>query len=68
MKHARTAYDVRRYLTLVQVLAGEDYLERLWDLAQLWDVEITSAEMEDDDALIHKLAQAVVEYHREDTP
>lgn len=59
----KTAYDVRRYLTLVQVLALDDYPEVLPQIAGEWGVELTSADYLHDDHMIHTLAKHVVKYH-----
>lgn len=60
----RTAYDVRRYLTLVQVLAleetAEGRLSGLRHLARQWGVPDAGEYRE----LVSRLAQHVTEYHR----
>jgi hypothetical protein len=72
----KTAYDVRRYITLVQVLAASGSDEEIVRLCELWGVE----RVEDRSyppyrgryytnvwATLRKLAQHVIEYHQEDT-
>lgn len=65
-----TAYDVRRYMTLVQVLATADREQRvrgICALAEEWlgmppsDVMYVSL-----DSLINSLAVHVIKYHREE--
>jgi hypothetical protein len=70
----KTAYDVRRYITLVQVLALQGSDESIRDLCEAWDVEI----VEDRSippykrryymnqwATIRALARHVIEYHKD---
>lgn len=60
----KTAYDVRRYVTLIQVLATDDYLEKCSELAKAWGINLTSSDYLREDHMIHTLAKHVVEYHR----
>ena len=71
-----TAYDRRRYLTLVQVLAasGSDegirQLCQQWGVAPVWDMSRTHTNTTpyfNAWATIRALAQHVIDYHREDT-
>lgn len=59
-----TAYDRRRYITLVQVLAGRSVLTRrsypLQALAKGWGVNPYGDYTE----LLQRLAQRIIEYHR----
>jgi len=55
----RTAFDVRRYQTLVQVLAL-DSASALRELAAAWELDSGG----DCQELVSRLAQHVVEYHK----
>lgn len=73
------AYDVRRYLTLVQVLAQDGSDEPIRALCELWGVEIvedrsipphySGRAYMNQWATIKALAKHVIEYHsKEQTP
>ena len=68
----KTAFDVRRYLTLVQVLAMDGSDEPIRALCELWGVEIIEDRSEppyrgryymNQWATIKALANHVIEYH-----
>lgn len=69
----KTAFDVRRYLTLVQVLAISKTDEPIRELCQKWGVEPVEDRSQPPYrgryyinvwATISKLAQHVIEYHK----
>ena len=71
------AYDVRRYLTLVQVLALDGSDEHIRALCELWGVEIVEDRSEppyrgryymNQWATIHALAKHVIDYHSKEQP
>lgn len=55
----KTAYDVRRYLTLVMALAYSNNRNHISALCKLWGVEPQSDTM----ATLRSLAWHVIEYH-----
>jgi hypothetical protein len=63
------AFERRRYLTLVQVLAIDEHGDAICELCERWGVEPVRLKSPmaaiDTLATIRKLAQHVVEYHRE---
>jgi len=65
----KTAYDVRRYLTLVQVLAQDGIAGNVIYLCELWGIEPELVNVPpapiDHWATLRKLAQHVIEYHQE---
>jgi len=66
MNKPKTAFDVRRYLTLVQVLSTEHHGRRhiaLQHLCNKWDVDNNMMKY---DEVIQALAEHVIKYHRED--
>jgi hypothetical protein len=67
----KTAYDVRRYITLVQVLAQDGVAGNVIHLCELWGIEPVLVNVApapiDHWATLRKLAQHVIEYHQEDT-
>jgi hypothetical protein len=58
---AKNAYDYRRYITLVQVLATGDG-RKVVALCEAWGVEPVASET----VTISRLAQHAVEYHRKE--
>lgn len=71
-----TAYDVRRYLTLVQVIASSGSDEAICQLCELWGVERVEDRLHPPYrgryytniwGTLRALAQHVIEYHQEDT-
>jgi pyruvate kinase len=72
----KTAYDVRRYLTLVQVIAASGSDEAIRQLCELWGVAVVEDRSEPPYrgqyylniwGTLRALAQHVIEYHQEDT-
>ena len=67
----KTAYDVRRYMTLVQVLAQDGPAGHIIHLCELWNIEPVLVNVApapiDHWATLRKLAQHVIAYHQEDT-
>lgn len=63
---AKTAYDYRRYIELVQVLAMEDCYPGIHALCKAWNVNEVDLYPHGDDMYdtIRALAKAVIEYHR----
>lgn len=63
-----TAYDVRRYLTLVQVLAQDGIGGNVMYLCELWHIEPVLVNVPpapiDTLATIQRLCQHVIEYHQ----
>jgi len=63
----KTAYDVRRYLTLVQVIARSGHNEPVLALCEAWGIEPITDPTAPDCVLMWptliRLAQHVVEYH-----
>lgn len=67
----KTAYDVRRYLTLVQVIAQDGIAGHIIQLCELWGIEPVLVNVPpapiDILATLRALAQHVIAYHSEDT-
>lgn len=67
----KTAFDYRRYITLVQALAIAEDMERLLNLCEAWGVQVAYTGQNppwhfDQLGTIRNLAKHAVEYHREE--
>ena len=62
----KLAYDYRRYITLVQVLATGDY-KALSDLCEAWGLkrQLDHPAEPNPLSMVKRMAQHAVEYHRE---
>lgn len=66
MSKAKTAYDMRRYITLVQVLAGELPRTKARLLCRQWGVDYPANGNFRE--VVRRLARHVIDYHRDEAP
>lgn len=69
MKQITTAYDKRRYLTLVDILADTNSKTAVLHLCKLWNVEpaYDPSGFVDLMVTVQTLARHVIQYHRNET-